>query len=516
MTSYDTIILGSSSNALTAAAYLARGGQRVLVLEQSAQIGGADSTPPFADGFNGDIGLVSGRIDPEIVRELNLHDHGLDVIERTTMTSLLPNDRSFTLPSNRDRAVEVISKFSSRDAAKYKPFMQLVDLAIDFLRSAYTVTPYREHPPSQLDVQQLGSLAEKLRGYGRREMTEVMRLLLMSARDLLDEWFESEELKGLLAGAGVRGLNQGPFAAATSFNLLHHLAVGDGYFRATARGGIGAVSQSLSKAAQACGAEVQTNVGPLQLMVNNETVNGVQAGGKTYTATSYVSDYDALDTFAHLVPPPELEPEFNRAVRHVHYNGSVARINLALSGLPKFSGLTEEALRGTLTIAPSIAYLERAFDSGKHGKLSDKPFVEMTIPSLSDPSLAPPGKHTMSIWLQYAPYRAKLTADTVYATALNAISEFAPDLKSLVKHHHVTLPQDLEAKFHLSEGHLYGGEMTLAQAFLLRPIPGFAQYHTPISNLYLCGAATHPGGGIHGLAGRNAARELGVRDLVPA
>ncbi|HEY9716340.1 MAG TPA: NAD(P)/FAD-dependent oxidoreductase [Trichormus sp.] len=516
MTSYDTIILGSSPNALIAAAYLARGGQRVLVLEQAAQVGGAVSTAPFADGFNGDIGLVSGRIDPEIVRDLNLQDHGLDVIERTAVTSLLSNGRSFTLSSNRDQAVSEISKMSAHDAAKYKSFMQLVDLAIDFLRSTYTVTPYREHPPSQLDVQQLGALAEKLRGYGRREMTEVMRLLLMSVRDLLDEWFESTELKGLLASAGVRGLNQGPFAAATSFNLLHHLAIGDGYFRATARGGIGAISQSLSKAAQAFGAEVQTNVGPLQLLVTNETVNGVQAGGNTYTAASYVSDYDALYTFAHLVPPPELEPEFNRAVRHVHYNGSVARINLALSELPKFSGLTDEALRGTLTISPSIAYLERAFDSGKHGKLSEKSFVEMTIPSLSDPSLAPAGKHTMSIWIQYAPYRAKLTADTIYATALNAVSEFAPDLKSLIKHHQVTLPQDFETKFHLSEGQLYGGEMSLAQAFLLRPIPGFAQYHTPIANLYLCGAATHPGGGVHGLTGRNAARELGVRDLVPA
>lgn len=516
MTSYDTIILGSSPNALTAAAYLARGGQRVLVLEPSAQIGGAVSTAPFADGFIGDIGLVSGRIDPEIVRDLKLHDHGLEVIERNSLTSLLPDGRSFTLPSNRDHAVDEIGKFSARDAAKYKPFMQLADLAIDFLRSAYNFTPYREHPPSQLDVVQLTSLVDKLRGYGRREMTEVMRLLLMSVRDLLDEWFESPELKGLLASAGVRGLNQGPFAAATSFNLLHHLTIGDGYFRATARGGIGAVSQSLSKAAQAVGAEMQANVGQLQLLVTNETVNGVQADGKTYTAKSYVCDYDALHTFTHLVPPPELEPEFNRAVRHIHYNGSVARINLALSQLPQFTGLTAEAWRGTLTIAPSIAYLERAFDAGKHDNLSDKPFIELTIPSLSDPTLAPAGKHTMSVWLQFVPHRAKLAADSVYATALNAISAFAPNLKSVVKHHQVTLPQDFESKFHLSEGHLYGGEMALSQAFLLRPIPGFAQYRTPISNLHLCGAATHPGGGIHGLAGRNAARELGVRDLVPA
>jgi len=516
MSSYDTIILGSSPNALTAAAYLARGGQRVLVLEPSAHVGGAVSTAQFAEGFSADIGLVSGRIDDEISKDLKLHDHGLDVIERTTLTSLLPGSRSFTLSDSRDRSTEAIAKFSANDAAKYKSFMQLMDLAIDFLRSAYGVTPYREHPPSSTDVQQLTMLVEKLRGYGRREMTEVMRLPLMPLRDLLDEWFESAELKGLLASAGVRGLNQGPFAAATAFNLLHQLAIGDGFFRATARGGIGAVSQALSKAAQAYGAEVRVNAGQLQLTVADGAVKSVQADGNTFTAAAIVSDYDALYTFSHLVPPPELEPEFNRAVRHIRYNGSVARVNLALSQLPKFDGLSEEAMRGTLTIAPSVAYLERAFDCAKRGQLADKPFVELTIPSLSDPSLAPEGKHTISIWLQFAPYTAKVNADHVYATALNAVSEFAPNLKSLIQHFQVLLPGDYEAQYNLSEGHLYGGEMNLAQAFLLRPIPGFAQYQSPISNLYLCGAATHPGGGIHGLAGRNAAREMGVRDLVPA
>ena len=516
MTSYDTIILGSSPNALTAAAYLARGGKRVLVLEPSEHIGGAVTTVQFADGFAGDIGLTSGRLDSNVIKDLQLHEHGLEVIERDTLTSLLANGRSFTLPADRDAATEVIRGFAPNDAARYKSFMQLVDLASNFLQTVYAMTPPSHHPPSEADVQKLTALVSQLRGYGRREMTEVMRLLVMSVRDLLDEWFESAELKGLLGAAGVRGLSQGPFAGSTTFNLLHHLAIGDGYFRATARGGIGAISQALSKAAISSGAEVRTKVSSLHVNVSDGVATGVQVGGESIEATVIISDYDARHTFSNLVSPPELEPEFNRALRNIRYNGAVARINLALRELPKFTGLAAAALGGTLNIAPSISYLEQAFDGGKYGDISNHPFLEVTVPSVSDATLAPAGKHVMSIWLQYAPYRNNIDPQRVCDLAVDRVSEFVPNLRSLMQHSQVIMPRDYEAQFHLSEGHLYGGEINLAQAFYLRPLPGFAQYHTPISHLYLCGAATHPGGGVHGLAGRNAARELGVRDMVPA
>jgi phytoene dehydrogenase-like protein len=515
--SYDTIILGSSPNALTAAAYLARGGKRVLVLEPSERIGGAVSTAEFADGFKGDTGLTSGRLDADIIKDLKLHEHGLEVIERDTITSLLPGGRSFTLPAARDAATEVIRAFAPKDAARYLPFVQLVDLASDFLRCAYAMTPPAQHPPSDADVQQMTALVGRLRGYGRREMTEVMRLLVMSARHLLDEWFESAELKGLLGAAAIRGLNQGPFAGSTTFNLLHHMAIGDGYFRATAKGGIGAISEALSKAATAYGVEIRTKcgAGTFRVNVSDGVATGVQIDGETIEAATIISDYDARHTFTNLVPPPELEPEFNRAVKNIRYKGSVARINLALSELPKFKGVADEALRGTLTLAPSLEYIERAFDGGKYGDISKQPFLEVTMPSISDDSLAPAGKHVMSIWLQYAPYRGEVGAEQVCGTAMEALSEFVPNLKSIVHASQVITPSDYETRFHLFEGHLYGGEMNLAQAFFLRPLPGFAQYQTPISHLYLCGAATHPGGGVHGLCGRNSARELGVRDLVP-
>jgi phytoene dehydrogenase-like protein len=249
------------------------------------------------------------------------------------------------------------------------------------------------------------------------------------------------------------------------------------------------------------------------VVVTDGVATGVRLdSGEIIEARQVISDYDARHTFTKLINPPELEPEFNRAVQQIRYNGAVARINLALRELPEFTGigypLSEEALRGTLVIAPSLMHLEKAFDRVKYGDLSDKPYLEATIPSLADPTLAPAGEHVLSIWLQYAPYRGDFEAQRVLESALAQLSEFAPNLRSSVLHAQVLTPSDFETRFNLSEGHLYGGDMTLAQAFFLRPIPGFAQYQTPIEQLYLCGSATHPGGGVSGLAGRHVASQI--------
>jgi phytoene dehydrogenase-like protein len=513
MTKYDTIVLGSSPNALAAAAYLARAGQRVLVLEPSAQLGGAAASAPFADGFQADLGLIGGRLDAQIVEELRLREHGLQTIERDTITSLLPNGRSFTLPADREAAAEAIRGFSPGDAPRYGQFLRLLDLASDLLSGAYAAPPPEAHQPSAEDARRLLELAGRLRGYGRREMAEVMRLLVMSARDLLDEWFESAELTGLFAGAAVRGLTQGPFAGGTTFNLLHHLAIGDGLFRATAKGGTGAIVRALASAARAGGAEIRTEAGALRVVVADGRATGVQLhDSELLEAARVISDYDARQTFTRLVDPPELTPEFNRAVRNIRYNGAVARVNLALRELPRFEGLDQAALRGTLTIAPSIAQVERAFDAAKYGGVSEQPYIEATIPTLADPALAPSGAHVLSIWMQYVPYRGTVDSQRIRELALARLSEFAPGLPELVLDAQVLAPRDLEARFQLSEGHLYGGDMTLAQAFFLRPLPGFAQYQTPIDGLYLCGAATHPGGGVSGLGGRNAAHMVFGRE----
>lgn len=512
-TTYDTIVLGSSTNALTVAAYLARSGQKILVLEQSEHVGGATATAEFSSGFKADLGLMSGRLDSKIVDDLKLKQHGLEVIERKSITSLLPDGKSFTLPADRKAAAEVIRGFSAKDADKYGKFMQLIDLACDLLRNAYKERPFT-HPMSTADTKLRAALIAQLKGYGKREMTEVIRVLVMSVRDLLDEWFESPQLKGLLATAAARGLGHGPFAAATTFNLLHSLTIGDGYFRSTAKGGVGAIAQALAVQAKAGGVEIRTNVKSPRVIVKDGIAVGVSVGGEQIEAKRVVSDYDARYTFKSLVAPPELEPEFNRAVSHLRYNGCVARINLALNGLPEFTGVSKEALGGTLVLAPSVNYLELAADEAKYGAVSKNPYLEVTIPSVTDATLAPAGKHVMSVWFQYAPYNGKVDGNSVFEVAMEKLGQFSKNLRSLVAHHEVLTPDDFESKYHLTEGHLLGCEMTLDQCFYLRPVPGYSQYNTPIENLHMCGAATHPGGGASGLSGLNAVSELGVRDLV--
>lgn len=512
MTTYDTIFLGSSPNALTAAAYLARSGQKVLVLEQSEHIGGASATSEFAPGFYADLGLMSGRLDAKIVNDLKLQQHGLEVIERNSITSLLSDKRSLTLTSDRTKTAEAIRDFSSKDADLYGKFLQLTDMATDLLKNAYKERPFA-HPASPADAKLKASLIDQLKGYGKREMTEVIRVLVMSVRDLLDEWFESPELKGLLATPATRGLIHGPFAAATTFNLLHHLTIGDGYFRASAKGGVGAISRALAAAAKANGVELRTNIKELRVIVKDGVAVGIDASGERIESKRVVSDYDARYTFRSVVAPPDLEPEFNRAVSHLRYKGCVTRINIALKELPEFTGVSKEALAGTLVVAPSLAYLERASDSAKYGEISKDPYLEVTIPSVSDSTLAPAGGHVMSVWFQYTSYKGHVDPKQVFDTAIAKLSEFAPKLRGLISHHEVITPDDFEKRFNLTEGHLYGGEMAIDQAFYLRPIPGFGQYNTPIENLHLCGTATHPGGGISGIAGSNLVRELGVRDM---
>lgn len=516
MSKYDVVILGSSPNALTAAAYLARAGKKVLVLESTKLIGGAYTTTEFAPGFRGDVSFMSGRIDPTIADDLKLEQHGLQVIEREYLTALNPGGKNLTLPKDPDAAMELIAPFNFPDAARYKKFMQLMHNATDFLRTVYGMSPPREHPPSEQEMQKLAKLTQRLRGYGRREMTEVMRLIVMSVRDLMDEWFETEELKGLIGSAGVRGLCEGPFAAATTFNLLHHVAIGDGFFRATALGGIGEMTNCLARAAHSHGAELRSAVGPMRIEVKDGVVGGVRIFGETIEAETIISDYDARYTFTSLVPPPELEPEFNRSVRRIRYAGCVARINLALKELPAFSGVPIEALSGTIVLSPSVNYMERAFDQAKHGNVSTAPVLEICIPSVSDPSYAPAGKHVMSVWFQYASYWSDMRPELVAGLVVQLLSQFAPNLNSIVENAQVIMPVDYEQQYQLTEGHLYGGEMNLAQAFFLRPVPGYSNYRTPIANLYLCGSAAHPGGGISGLSARNLVRELGVEDMVPA
>lgn len=504
---YDTIILGSSPNALTTAAYLAKAKERVLVIESSANLGGAIATTSFAEGFQANLSLMSAELNSKIVDDLNLANYGLEVIKHNTITSLLNNQQSFSLFSERKESVKSIEKFAPNDAMRYEKFLDLLDLAVELLQMAYSQIPPQAHQPSSTDTEQLSAILGKLHGYGRREMTEVIRLLVMSSKDLLDEWFENKELKGLLASLSIKGLSQGPFSGGTTFNLLHHLALGNGYFPSTTKGGVGTISKVLASAAKEFGAEIRLGTKALSIVVNDGVAKGVKLeNGEIINGAKIISDYDARYTFTKLVSPVEFEPEFNREVKHLIYKGSVARINLALSELPSTS-LSQEALTGTLVISPSIAYLEKAFDCAKYKEISKDPYMEIVIPSLSDASLAPEGKHVMSIWLQYVPYQSNdgnISEEEVKNLALSKLKEHFPNLESLILSSQIFIPEYFESNFNLSEGHLYGGEMVLSQAFFLRPIAGFAKYSTPIEKLYLCGSTTHPGG-ISGLSGKHLA-----------
>lgn len=469
MSAYDNLILGSSPNALVAAARLARAGQRTLVLETRSSVGGPVATETFAPGFKADTGVASAPLDAEIGRDLGVH---VETIRRETVT-LLATGATLTAPP---------------------AFPPAVAPAVELLRALYRTSPPSLPRPDALDSESLSALASKLLGFGARPMHEVLRLLFMSVRDFANEQAWSEPERAMVAGVALRGAADGPFAQGTLFGLLHHLATDDGGARLTAAGGVQQVAQALADRARALGADVRTGVpGPCKIDVVDGTARGVLLGnGDRVEAKRVLSDHDARATFTRLVSPAALEPEFNREIRNLRYQGTVARVHLALKGLPRIANADPQALSGTLVLAPSVNDLERAWDQAKRGVPSSHPYMELTVPTVADPSMAPEGHHVLSAWVQHVPYRKG-----EHAAVLAAVRALV-DAEVLA--HHVALPDDLEARFGVTEGHLYGGPVRLESAFFLRPTD------TPVENLHLCGSGAHPGGysGLSGwtLAGR--------------
>jgi phytoene dehydrogenase-like protein len=482
VTARDVLFLGSSPNALAAAARLARSGLRVLVLETREAVGGPVATEAFAPGFRADVGVASAALDPEIARDLGV---SADVIRRDVVTALGP-------------APVTLRALPELPAA--------VHHAVDLVRAIYRTEP--PELPAPAGGQALDGIAAQLLGLGPRQVHEVLRLSFMPARDFFEETVGSEPVRALLCGAAVRALSEGPFASGTLFGFLHHLAVDDGPFRSTARGGVGALSRALATAAEGFGAEIRTGVpGPVQVEVEGGVARGARLGdGERIAAAVVVSDHDARTTLTRLVSPAELDPEANRALRGVRYRGSVARVHLALAALPHFEGLDPDALRGTLVVAPSVAAIEHAWDRAKRGALAARPYVEATVPTVADPGLAPEGRHVLDAWIQYVPH-GRADRRALLQALLDALAPFAPKLADLVLHYAVSLPEDLEARFGLTEGHLYGGEVRLDQAFFLRPSPCCVGYASPIPGLHLGGSAAHPGG-YSGRSGWNLAARL--------
>ncbi len=514
---YDIIVIGAGHNGLTAAAYLARAGQKVLIVERREIVGGSVVTEEVWPGFKVDTLNHRGELRADIVRDLNLTQHGLEVM-RTDAHLVAPqvDGSALALSANQARTVESIERFSKADARQWPAFVALMSKVAGFLNDVYAAPFPRVPKVDPAEGAWLAQLGLKLRGLGKKDMMEALRVLPMSLVELLDEWFESDALKGALGAQGVHGLAQGPMSAGTAFLLLHHWANHNGPFKATAKGGLGQITQALASAAKAFGAEIRTNAEVARICVNDGKATSVMlASGEEIHARRIISNADPRRTFLGLVGPLELDPHFVWAVQNIKLRGCVAKVNLALDGLPGFKSASEtNALRGTIVISPSLKYLERAYDAAKYGDYSKQPYLEATLPTLSDPSLAPPGKHILSVHMQFAPYKGE-TKDwrlEIEKVVIETLSQYAPNLQSLVSNSQVLTPHDLETRFGLTEGNLYHGEMMLDQILFMRPVSGWAQYRTPIDHLYLCGAGTHPGGGVTGAPGRNAARQI-LKDM---
>ena len=519
--SYDVIVIGAGQNGLVAAAYLAKAGRRVLILERRAKAGGSRGTEEFHPGFRVDPAFhSSGWLDPAISADLGLGGPGEGLLASDPAVFSPLADGSFVLRRAPRDAADEIRKHSSADAGKWADFCQLMQKMTGFLQHMYGVTPPQLTSTRPGDLLTLLGLGRRVRGMGKSDMIELLRVLPMSVAELLDDWFETDVLKGTLGAAGITGICQGPRSAGTAFVMLHH-QVGNpaGVFRAGGlrRGGTGSLGDRLAGAARGFGAELRLGATVSHIQVKDGRAAGVILdSGEEIPASQVISTVDPRQTMLTLVDPVELEPDYTRAMQNIRYRGVAAKVNLALGELPRFGGAggDDRALRGIISISPSLDYLEKAYDDAKHGGVSRAPYLEAVIPSLEDPGMAPAGKHVMSVWMQYAPFRLKEgTWDAASREALgdrvvDCLAAYAPNLKSAVLARQVLTPRDLADTYAVTEGNLYHGEMGLDQILFMRPVPGWGHHKTPIKNLFLGGSGTHPGGGVAGGAGRLAVKEL--------
>ena len=516
----DVIFVGAGHNGLAAATLLARRGMKTLVLEARSGVGGAAITETLHPGFR--ISTLAHAAQPAaaLMTELRLAEHGLELIEPDPHLFVpLHDGRSLVLGRDIDATTRSIASFSADDARRYPEFCATLERIRSFVGNVMANTPPDIEQPSHADVWSMLMMGRRFRGLGKKYAYRLLRWAPMSAADFVSEWFDSEPLRAAIASGGIFGTSFGPRSAGSAAVLLMRTCSGDGRQRLV-KGGLGSLTSALASSARAAGAEIRTNAEVRHILVRQGRVAGVTlTSGEELQAKIVVSNADPRRTLLGLLDPVELEPGFLARVRNYRAAGTVAKINLALKALPSFTSTSGDhrALGGFIQIGPELDYLERAFDASKYGRWSPRPYLEITIPSLTDPTLAPAGSHVMSITAQYAPYTLRGTdwataapefADAVIAT----LADYAPDLPSLILHRQVITPVDLESSYGLTGGHIFHGELALDQLFTMRPLLGWARYRTPIAGLYLCGAGTHPGYGVSGLSGLNAAREI-LKDL---
>lgn len=517
---YDAIVIGAGHNGLVAAAYLARAGLRTLVLERRPVVGGAAVTEEVFPGFRFSIfSYVVSLLRPEIIRELDLPRHGLRILPLESTFTPLENGDYLVTWADPDETRREVYRHSPRDADALPLFDRLMQQMALAVKPILDMVPPDPTSLAPSDVAGMLRLGKHFRSLGPERFHALYRLLTMSAADFLDEWFEFDPLKATKSASGIIGSFLGPRSPGSAYVLLHHyMGEIDGAFRAWGfqQGGTGAVSEAIASAARAFGAEIRTSAPVARVLVRDGRAYGVALeSGDEFEARVVVSGLDPRRTFTELVDPKELPDDLIEAVRRYRFRGSSGKVNLALDGLPDFTCLPGPGphLRGAISISPSVEYLERAYDDAKYGEFSRSPYMDIVIPSLIDPTMAPTGKHVMSIFVQYAPYHVNggwtdEKREAFGDAVIDTLSRFAPNLKSLILHRQVLTPADIERITGLSEGSIFQGELALQQLFFLRPAPAWAKYSTPIRGYWQCGSGTHPGGGIMGASGRLAARRI--------
>ncbi|MEZ5400146.1 MAG: NAD(P)/FAD-dependent oxidoreductase [Bryobacteraceae bacterium] len=519
---FDVVIAGGGHNGLVAAACLARAGRSVLVLERREILGGCAVTEELWPGYRVSTGayLVS-LLQQRIVDELELERHGYRVeAKEPPFFSPFPDGRYLFTWQDERRTLEEIARFSPRDAERYPAYEAHVESLARVAESILFETPPPFPPAGLGDFVEWLKMAARFRKLSPSMLAALVKIFTQSAADFLDEWFESEQLKVTLATDGVIGANGGPRSAGTAYILLHHCMGGVDGRRGVwgfVRGGMGAVSDAIAAAARERGAEIRANAAVERIVVRDGRARGVVLeGGEEIEADMVASNLDPKVTFLRLLERRHLPEDFAQSIERFRSEGSSCKINLALNGLPDFRclpGTPGPQHRATMHICPSIDYIERAWDDAKYGRPSRQPLLEMTVPTMYDPSLAPAGRHVMGIFLQYAPYTLRDAGwdrerEAFAERVFDLIAEYAPNIRSIIEHRQVLTPLDLERRFGITGGNIFHGEMSLDQMFVMRPVAGWARYETPVRGLYLCGSGAHPGGGVMGAPGYNAARAM--------
>jgi phytoene dehydrogenase-like protein len=517
---YDAIIIGGGHNGLVSGAYLARAGLRVVVLERRDVLGGAAVTEEIVPGFRFSVAsYVVSLLRPEIVRELELPRHGLAILPLDGTLTPLDDDHLWRV-NDHGRTVRELRRWSLNDAEAYEEYSLLMGQMARFIKPILSAVPADQGRIRPAEWLSLAPLARRFAALPRRLRDTFIQLMTMSAADFLDQWFETDPLKATMAASGIIGTFQGIRSPGTAYVLLHHyMGEIDGAFRAWGipRGGTGGVSLSIASAARAQGAEIRTEATVASIDVQGGRTTGVTLeSGETIVGDAVLSSADPRVTFLDLIEPGVLDGQFVDDVRRYRFRGSSGKVNLALDGLPELTCLPGrgEHLRGAISFSPSIDYMERAYDDAKYGRFSRRPYIDAIIPTLVDPAMAPPGKHVMSCFVQYAPYHLADGAlwDDAHRqafrdTVIDTLAERAPNIRDLIVGEQVLTPLDIEQRIGLSEGNIFQGELSLEQLFFNRPVPGWARYRTPVHGLWMCGSAAHPGGGLMGAPGRIAALE---------